>query len=177
MEEKSMLRPRWRTFSVSAHNDLASLIPEILLYDRLVFPIPTDDDDQERWEKNKRNLDQLDKRILELGDLAHPTPWTREWCDEWSTRWERLQQLVRDTKGLAMNLTPQVLAFASVWNDRFPPPIMIADELLPRDHVIDPSAPFIRPPRILLPKLGPAAIVAGAVVHGRWRRRVTWHFV
>jgi hypothetical protein len=111
---------------VIAHNDLASLIPEILLYDRLVFPIPTDDDDRKRWEKNHWNPDQLDQRILELGDLAHPTPWTRELRDEWQTRWDRLKQLGSDTKGLAMNLTPHVLVVSAVWNDRIPPPIMIA---------------------------------------------------
>lgn len=124
MDNESVLRPRWGAFSVIDHQRLASLIPEILLYDRLVFPTPTDAD-RARWECNGWDPILLDQRIKELGDLVHPTPWTQELREQWSVRWERLKQLGRDTQDLALNLTPHVLAI-SAWQDRFPPPIMIA---------------------------------------------------
>jgi hypothetical protein len=34
-----MTRERWGTFSVIDHKDPAELIPEVLLYDRLVIPV------------------------------------------------------------------------------------------------------------------------------------------
>jgi len=42
-------RPRWGTFSVKAHTELQRLITDLLLYDVLVFPCPSDDQDFEGW--------------------------------------------------------------------------------------------------------------------------------
>jgi len=40
---------RWGTFSVKAHTELQRLITDLLLYDVLVFPCPSDDQDFEGW--------------------------------------------------------------------------------------------------------------------------------
>ena len=127
MNNQTLLRPRWATFLVIDHKNLISLIPEVLLYDRLVFPVPTDEADRARWKDPRNNWDPdlLAQRIKELGDLAIPTPWTLELREEWSVRWERLKQLGKDTRGIAMNLTPHILSMKA-WQDRVPPPIMIA---------------------------------------------------
>jgi hypothetical protein len=124
MNDETDLRPRWGTFSVIDHKDPAALVPEILLYDRLVFPAPTEVD-RERWEKNGWEPNLLDERIKELGSLAHPVLWTPELREEWSVRFQRLKDLGRETENLAMDLTPHVLSL-SAWDDRIPPPIMIA---------------------------------------------------
>jgi hypothetical protein len=124
MNDETDLRPRWGTFSVIDHKDPAALVPEILLYDRLVFPAPTEED-RERWEKNGWEPNLLDERIKELDSLAHPVLWTPELREEWSVRFQRLKDLGRETENLAMDLTPQVLSL-SAWEDRIPPPIMIA---------------------------------------------------
>src|ERR1044071_2436746 len=124
MEKQSVLRPRWGTFSVIDHKNPVSLVPEILLYDRLIFPTPTDED-RERWSEKGWKPDLLDQRVKELGDLVHTTPWTRELRTEWAKRWERLKQIGKDTEGLAMGLTPRLLAM-SAWEDQIPPPVMIA---------------------------------------------------
>ena len=39
-QEGVMPRQRWGTFSVRDHQDAGQLIPEVLLYDRLIFPVP-----------------------------------------------------------------------------------------------------------------------------------------
>jgi hypothetical protein len=38
-----MSRERWGTFSVIDHKNAAALVPDVLLYDRLVLPVPTTD--------------------------------------------------------------------------------------------------------------------------------------
>ncbi len=125
MVDESLLRPRWGTFSVIDHQNPAALIPEILLYDRLVFPTPTDAADRARWAGQGWNPDLLDTRLKELEGLMHRTPWTPELQEQWSTRWERLKRLGQDTETVAMGLTPMVLAM-SAFADQLPPPIMVA---------------------------------------------------
>lgn len=122
--EASELRPRWGTFSVLDHIDYARLIPEILLYDRLVFPIPADGD-WGRWEQRDWKPELLMQRIEELGPLAFSVKWSADLRSEWKSRWEELKKLKRDIDGLAYSLTPLVLA-QKAWEDQFPPPIMIA---------------------------------------------------
>ena len=118
-------RPRWGTFSVIDHKDTAALVPEILLYDRLVFPVPDGDAETKRWSEAGRDLDLLKLRLDELQGLVHTTPWTKELHDDWSLRWEHMKKLGQDTQTVAMGITPMVLAM-SAFSDHFPPPIMIA---------------------------------------------------
>jgi hypothetical protein len=124
MSDENAIRPRWGTFSVVDHRDLVSLVPEILLYDKLVFPVP-DEGDWARW-KDKRWKPELQKRRLaKLKGLVHGMKWTQGLRDQWSANWERLKAIKGDVDGLALNLTPHVLAM-SVLTDRIPPPIVIA---------------------------------------------------
>lgn len=124
MEDESLLRPRWGTFSVIDHQNPAMLVPEILLYDRLVFPIPTGGAaDRAHWEKWNPKLQE--ERLKELEGLIHTVPWTADLHDKWTARYERFRQIGKETEGIAMGLTPVVLA-TSVFVDQFPPPIMIA---------------------------------------------------
>jgi len=37
------MEERWGTFSVKDRNDTDNLIEDVLLFDRLVFPVPPDD--------------------------------------------------------------------------------------------------------------------------------------
>lgn len=125
MDDEHLLRPRWGTFSVIDHQDPATLIPEILFYDRLVFPVPTDNADRKRWTDNGWKPDLLDTRLTELEGLVHATPWTPQLRNEWGARWEQMKKLGHDTEKVAMGLTPMVLAMTVIGDD-VPPPIMIA---------------------------------------------------
>ena len=42
-------RQRWAAFSVRAHRDLPALASDVLLYDRLILPVPEDDAEYDRW--------------------------------------------------------------------------------------------------------------------------------
>ncbi len=65
-----MTRERWGTFSVIDHSNPSAFVPEVLLYDRLVIPVPYSDSDRERWEREGWDPGLLDRRIKTLGDLA-----------------------------------------------------------------------------------------------------------
>src|SRR5690348_14633601 len=113
MSNEELLRPRWGTFSVIDHKSPSALIPEILLYDRLVFPVPTEAD-RPRWVANGWAPDLLDVRLKELNGLVHPMSWTEALREEWKLRWEQLKKVGLETQKLAFGLTPMVLA-QSAW--------------------------------------------------------------
>jgi hypothetical protein len=132
MASKETPRPRWGTFSVVDHRDLVSLTPEVLLYDKLVFPVPTDDD-WERWAGKKWKPELQKKRLGELGDLVHRVVWTEELRKKWSDSRQLPKFIKREVAGLAMASTEIVLAHSvlkdlahSVLIDHVPPPFVIA---------------------------------------------------
>jgi len=85
-------RQRWGVYAVDDHLDARRLIPELLLYDRLVFPYPTDGD-RDRWRKKHWDPDLLDRRIEMLGpSLIETVPWDQEARGEWSRAYEQLKQ-------------------------------------------------------------------------------------
>jgi hypothetical protein len=96
-------RPRWGTFSVLDHLDPAALTTEILLYDRLVFPVPSSPEARQRWEQQGRRPDLLDRRLTELGNLAYAAKWDRPLREDWNSRMQLLNQVTAEAGyGLAM---------------------------------------------------------------------------
>ena len=67
---------RWGTFSVKAHTELQRLITDLLLYDVLVFPCPSDDQDFEGWKMEQWDPELLARRVTQLGDRASRRPGT-----------------------------------------------------------------------------------------------------
>jgi hypothetical protein len=70
-----MTRERWGTFSVIDHVNAATLVPEVLLYDRLVLPVPGDEEDRKRWAIRGWRPEVLDRRLEQLGPLAVKANW------------------------------------------------------------------------------------------------------
>jgi hypothetical protein len=70
-----MAKQRWATFSVADHKNQAELVPDILSFDKLVFPYPEDETEWARWEERGWDPQQLDTRLRELGELAMPFDW------------------------------------------------------------------------------------------------------
>ncbi len=74
-----MSRERWGTFSVIDHRNTAALVPDVLLYDRLIMPVPYDPssnfDDRVNWEINGWDPQGLERRLEQLGDRAVRKPW------------------------------------------------------------------------------------------------------
>jgi len=86
-------RQRWAAFSVRAHRDLASLTADILLYDRIILPVPEDDPERERWIRKQWNPDDIAKRVVQSAGRIIAVPWTAELRAEWQNRWHQLRTL------------------------------------------------------------------------------------
>jgi hypothetical protein len=71
-------RQRWAAFSVRAHKDLASLASDVLLYDRLVLPVPADEAERRRWFRNDWDPDVIALRYVQAAGLIYTVPWTEE---------------------------------------------------------------------------------------------------
>ncbi|HEY6373761.1 MAG TPA: hypothetical protein VIX37_24530 [Candidatus Sulfotelmatobacter sp.] len=80
-------RQRWAAFSVRAHRDLASLGADILLYDRIILPVPEDDPERERWIRKQWNPDDIALRVVQSAGRIIPVPWTAQLRAEWQSRW------------------------------------------------------------------------------------------
>ncbi len=87
-----MARERWGTFSVIDHKNAAALVPEVLLYDRLVLPVPPDDQERQRWQNKGWAPEVLDLRLGQLGDLAIRASWDLELRKDFRQRMEQLKQ-------------------------------------------------------------------------------------
>ena len=75
-------RQRWAAFSVQAHKDLVGLASDLLLYERLVLPVPADERELERWAEQDWNPEVLALRKVQGAGRIFTVPWTRELRDE-----------------------------------------------------------------------------------------------
>lgn len=99
---------RWGAFSVVDHKDPRKLAAEVLLYDRLVLPTPTDWD-RERWVNNGWDPEGLDRRLTQLGDVAIRASWDLDRQKQWKAKFDALQEDARDMNS-ALHMTRRVLA-------------------------------------------------------------------
>jgi hypothetical protein len=90
-----MSRERWGTFSVIDHKNAATLVPEVLLYDRLVLPVPPNEDERKRWTDRGWAPDVLDRRLEQLGPLAITASWSFAERKRVIEAWEQHMKSVR----------------------------------------------------------------------------------
>jgi hypothetical protein len=91
------MRERWGTLSVRDHLDTRGLVGDLVLYDRLVFPVPPDEDERVRWGRQGWKPDLLGVRLRQLGpDLAVEAPWNEELRGEWRRTYEHVKQVGAD---------------------------------------------------------------------------------
>jgi hypothetical protein len=90
-------RQRWAAFSVRAHKDLGSLAADVLLYDRIILPVPDNDPERERWIRAQWNPDDIALRVLQSAGRIIPVPWTAAlpWLSL-SASWQRFDRLWLD---------------------------------------------------------------------------------
>ena len=91
----------WGTFSVKDHVRPGAFIAEVLMYDRLVLPVPPNrksgdaeqrkkaDKEWERWEKNDWQPERQTKLAKILGKQAYIVEWTGRWEEMWGKEFER----------------------------------------------------------------------------------------
>ena len=86
------MRERWGTFSVRDHLTAAPFVTEVLLYDRLVVPVPPDNAPPETFwdnfnpELQARCLDILGKKTETADGLALTIPWDDSKRERFSSR-------------------------------------------------------------------------------------------
>jgi len=101
---------RWGSFSVIDHINAAAIVPEILLYDRLLIPFPPNDTERKRWEKNLWKPKILDQRLSQLGNLAIKVPWDKELQEKYQKKMEHLKQIKFEGEGIPFGVTKMILA-------------------------------------------------------------------
>ena len=100
-----MSRQVWGTFSVKDHCLPRAFVAEVMLYDRLVVPIPPDATEQSRWECQGWDPNHLDTLLSILGDRAYKVEWDAERQRRWRTRFEAGTDLAIDTPEWAFAAT------------------------------------------------------------------------
>ena len=104
-----MSKQVWGTCSVKDHCDPRAFISEVMLYDRLVVPIPVDDNDRIRWTVNGWDPDRLDKVLEILGKRARTIPWDAEREAKWKKRYDARADIAAGTPDWAFAATRLVL--------------------------------------------------------------------
>lgn len=105
---------RWGSLSVSDHIDTQLLVANVLLYDRLVFPVFTEAEDRDErtyWLEKGWNPDMQAARLEQLGALAVHKPWNAQRREAFSNRLAELRALQEDADGIdAFGLTRRLIA-------------------------------------------------------------------
>ena len=80
----------WGTFAVDDHRRQKAFVAETILFDRLVIPVPPDEDDArlQKWEKEGWDPRKLSEIVKRLEDLAVPLPWGEAREAEWRTAYD-----------------------------------------------------------------------------------------
>jgi hypothetical protein len=77
----------WGTFSVVDHKRRRPFIADVLLYDRLVVPVPNGPNEVERWRGIHRDPDLQNRLLGIVGDLVVKVPWSLQLHDAWARRY------------------------------------------------------------------------------------------
>jgi hypothetical protein len=94
--------------------DPVRLLPEVLLYDKLVLPVPKTVEDRFRWEQEGWHPESQERYFKTLGDLAVFAWWSKEQEVEWAEQYEKLktdmEEIKKESKDLPYAATRMVLA-------------------------------------------------------------------
>jgi hypothetical protein len=96
-----MSRQRWGTFSVVDHQRPRAFVAEVLLYDKLIIPTPSDPADRARWREIGRDPDRLDRSLDILGKTAIRVPWDEPKRETFKTRFASARAATFDAGNLA----------------------------------------------------------------------------
>lgn len=100
-----MVKEVWGTFSVKDHLSPQAFLAEVMLYDRLVIPVPPDRAERQRWQENGWEPDRLDQIVERLGDRAFLVEWDAERQANWKTRYDAGNDLAYRTPDWAFEAT------------------------------------------------------------------------
>jgi hypothetical protein len=88
---------RWATYSVKDHTFKNPFVSDVLLYDKLVIPVPPDEPGEwDRWREEGWNPGWQRSCLDIIGDLAEEVPWTQWRRSTFHGQWEVAQAVQRD---------------------------------------------------------------------------------
>ena len=87
-----MSHERLGGFSVKDHIDAAALAADVLLYDRLLLPVPPDKSEEERWEKENWKPALQKQRLDILGELAEQIKWNEDRQQMYRAEMDKLRE-------------------------------------------------------------------------------------
>jgi hypothetical protein len=93
-------RQRWGTFSVVDHQRPRAFVAEVLLYDKLIIPTPSDTAERVRWREIGRDPDRLDRNLDILGKTAIRVPWDEPKREAFKTRFASARAVAFDADNL-----------------------------------------------------------------------------
>jgi hypothetical protein len=100
----------WGTFSVVDHLRRQPFVADVLLYDQLVVPVPSDEEEAARWGARHRQPDLQKDLIGVLGAHVVPVPWSLQLHDAWAARYDEKVIDKPDNAGVVEDLA-QAVAF------------------------------------------------------------------
>jgi hypothetical protein len=79
----------WGCYSVADHLASRAFVADVLLYERLVIPVPPANDAAQlkEWKNAGWNPERQEELLEVLGGKAMQVPWTASRRDEWQRRW------------------------------------------------------------------------------------------
>jgi hypothetical protein len=108
-----MLLERWGSLAVDDHRDGIALATNVLLYDRLVIPVMTEQSDRHEeayWRQHGWEPGLQRRRIDQLGDLAVRRPWDKARRAIFASRHQQLVAERQDSEDIAKHITRRILA-------------------------------------------------------------------
>lgn len=123
----------WGTFSVADHLRHRAFVADVLLYDRLVVPVPENDGEMERWLGLGRNPQRQQNLLAIMGELAVPVPWSIERHSQWASRYMTVappgtEASVRDDMAQAVAFDVRNVTAARREIDNAPPATVNPDD-------------------------------------------------
>jgi hypothetical protein len=96
----------WGTYSTRDHKAPKAFVADVMLYDRLVIPVPAEDD-LEGWKD--RDVERQKRLVHILGDRARPIVWDAYLRQVWQSKWEGGKTAAEMTNRNAFGVTANVL--------------------------------------------------------------------
>lgn len=103
-----MARETWAVYSVRDHLTSYAFLTDVLLYDRVRVPVPSDDD-RDRWVREGWHPERQARLLEVLGDRARPLVWDTDLREQWRSNYWAAQSSARQTTPNAFGMTRGLL--------------------------------------------------------------------
>jgi hypothetical protein len=103
-----MSRETWAVYSVRDHLSPYAFVTDVLLYDRIRVPVPTEDD-LDRWDQQGWKPDRQARLLEVLGDRAQPLEWDEDLRERWKSSFLAASKAAQQTAPDAFKMTRRLL--------------------------------------------------------------------